>query len=165
MPRIPVEQAGGMNRCALLDAIAASEIGIDVLNNSDDGYNVLVGSLPSAVHTFASYTDHPGIFVPACDSDAAGRYQIMRRWWNAYKPVLRLPDFGPLSQDLYAIQQLREAHALALIDAGDLAGAVTACAHIWASLPGSPYGQHTNSPDFVKVAYLLAGGSIAGEAS
>ncbi|MGF6643105.1 glycoside hydrolase family 24 protein [Paraburkholderia sp. GAS82] len=161
MPRISADQAGGLNRCALLDAIAWSEIGPDVLNNSDDGYNVLVGSLPGAVHTFSSYADHPGIFVPACNSDAAGRAQIMKHWWDAYKPILHLPDFSPVSQDLYAIQQLRESHALPLIDAGNLEGAVAAIAHIWASLPGSPYGQHTNTFDSIKAAYLLAGGQLS----
>jgi muramidase (phage lysozyme) len=161
MPRISAQRAGGLNRCALLDAIAFSEIGPHILNASDDGYNVLVGSCPSDVHTFSSYADHPGIFVPSCNSDAAGRYQIMKHWWDAYKPILHLPDFSPVSQDLYAIQQLREAHALPLIDAGDLQGAVAAIAHIWASLPGSPYGQHTNSLDFIKAAYLLNGGSFS----
>jgi len=161
MPRIAIEQAGGANVCAFLDTIAASEIGAAMLAESDDGYNVLVGSTPGNMLLFPSYTDHPDIFNAAEDSDAAGRYQIMHRWWPAYKAQLNLPDFGPLSQDLYAIQQLRECHALPLLAAGNFAGAVAACAHIWASLPGNGYGQHENAVDALQAAYLAAGGTVA----
>lgn len=160
MPRISVQQAGGQNRCAMLDAIAWSEIGAPVLSASDDGYNVLVGSLPGAVHTFSSYADHPRIHVASVNSDAAGRYQIMGKFWPYYKKLLKLPDFGPLSQDLYAIQQMRESHALSYIDAGNITEAVELIAHIWASLPGAGYNQHENSFDSIKAAYLLAGGNF-----
>lgn len=161
MPRIIPDQAGGANVCAFLDTIAASEIGSAMLSESDDGYNVLVGSMPGNMLLFPSYADHPDVFNAAEDSDAAGRYQIMHRWWPAYKAQLNLPDFGPLSQDLYAIQQLRECHALPLLAAGNFTGAVAACAHIWASLPGNGYGQHQNPLDSLQTAYLAAGGSVS----
>jgi muramidase (phage lysozyme) len=160
MPTITPEQAGGLNRCALLDCIAYSEIGTDLLAKTDDGYNVLVGSTPSHILTFPSYADHPNVYNAALKSDAAGRYQIMKHWWPAYKIQLHLPDFGKLSQDIYAIQQIRESHALNLIDLGHFGAALTAIAHIWASIPGAGYGQHENSFESLPAAYLLAGGTI-----
>ena len=54
MPRITAQQAGGQNRCAFLDMLAASEIGAALLAETDDGYNVLVGSTPSMSSGFGS---------------------------------------------------------------------------------------------------------------
>ncbi len=161
MTRITPEQAGGANRCAFLDMIAHSEIGADMLAKSDDGYDVLVGSTPSRMLLFTSYVDHPNQLNKQTNSTAAGRYQLLHRYWPAYKAQLGLPDFTPLSQDKVALQQILECHALPLVDAGHFAAAVAACAHIWASLPGSPYGQHTNALDDLATAYEAAGGKIS----
>lgn len=152
--------AGGINVCAFLDMLAASEIGKVMLAASDDGYNVLVGSLPNHMLTFPSYADHPRVHNKAVNSDAAGRYQIMSHWWPIYKKELHLPDFSPLSQDLYAINQLREQKALPLILSGDIKGAMGKVNDIWASLPGSPYGQHINQMDDLLAAYKAAGGTL-----
>lgn len=165
MTRITPAQAGGANRCAFLDMIAASEIGAALLAASDDGYNVLVGSLAAAPNLFTSYAKHPDILVtlrqkPLLQSTAAGRYQVLYRYWAAYQAELHLPDFSPVSQDLVALQQIKERGALPHIDAGDLAGAISLCASIWASLPGSPYGQHTNAMAPLEVAYRQAGGAV-----
>ena len=161
MPRISVSQAGGQNRCAFLDTIATSEIGAVLLAQTDDGYNVLVGATPSNPLTFSNYARHPDILNTHVGSTAAGRYQILFRYWQIYQQRLNLPDFGPVSQDLYALEQLRERHALPLIDAGDFAGAIAAVNNIWASLPGSPYGQHTNALDDLQTAYQQAGGIVS----
>lgn len=152
------------NRSAFLDAIAYSELGPDLLANSDDGYNVLVGSTAEAPHLFPSYADHPrvSVYLPRLGlySTAAGRYQLLARYFDAYKAQLHLADFSPLSQDTIAIQQIRECKALDLIDSGAFDAAVAACAHIWASLPGSPYGQHVNSIESLRAAYTNAGGVL-----
>lgn len=161
MSHIAADQAGGQNVTAFLDMLAASEIGAAMLAESDNGYNVLVGSLPGHLLTFPSYADHPNVFNKACNSDAAGRYQIMHRYWPHYKALLSLPDFSPLSQDLYSIQQFKEQHALPLILAGRFPDAVIQCNKIWASLPGSPYGQHINQMASLLQAYLAAGGKVA----
>src|SRR5690606_32069584 len=92
-------------------------------------------------------------------STAAGRYQILYRFWRHYQPLLELPDFGPISQDLYAIQQLKEQGAYGRIQAGEFEKAVLRCNDIWASLPGSPYGQHTYSMDEMKAIYVMNGGT------
>lgn len=161
MPRITPEQAGGKNICAFLDMIAHSEIGEGLLSITDDGYNVLVGSTPQSPLLFGSYSDHPHIHNEKLNSDAAGRYQVMGRYWPFYKKLLALPDFGPLSQDLYAIRQISESHALPLITAGHFADAVEKCAHIWASLPGAGYGQHENKLAVLQRSYVDAGGVVA----
>lgn len=161
MPIITADQAGGLNRCAFLDAIASSEIGTALLAATDDGYNVLVGSTPNHPITFASYASHPDVLNVALNSTAAGRYQLLFRWWSAYSTLLKLPDFSPLSQDMIALQQIRERRALPLIDAGKFAQAIALCSNLWASLPGAGYGQHTNSLDSLQAAYILSGGTVA----
>jgi muramidase (phage lysozyme) len=161
MPFLTADQCGGQNAAAFLDMIAVSEIGTPLLAVSDNGYNVLVGSTASKPLLFTSYANHPNIFNKQCNSDAAGRYQIMHHWWEDYMPILHLPDFSPASQDLYAVEMMRERHALPLILAGNLAGAISACCKTWASLPGSPYGQHVNAYAALQTAYLQAGGSLA----
>jgi muramidase (phage lysozyme) len=161
MTRITAQQAGGQNRVAFLDMIGVSEIGEALLAVSDDGYNVLVGSTPSAPLLFSSYAAHPDVYNAALNSTAAGRYQLLYRYWLAYKASLNLPDFSPVSQDLIALQQIRERRALPLIDAGQFAQAVQACSNIWASLPGNSYGQHTNEMAALQAAYVAAGGALA----
>lgn len=108
--------------------------------------------------TFSDFSDHPFapqfnrppvVFrlpaIPANESTAAGRYQILYHWWRIYRVSLKLPDFSPASQDAYAIEQLRERGAIALIGTGDIAGAITVCSNIWASFPGNQYGQGGNT--------------------
>ncbi|WP_342621134.1 glycoside hydrolase family 104 protein [Rhodoferax sp. GW822-FHT02A01] len=141
--------------------IAHSEIGAGLLAVSDNGYNVLVGATAEAPLLFDSYADHPNILNKDCNSTAAGRYQLLHRWWPPYRDLLKLPDFGPDSQDAVALQQIRECHALDEINAGQFEQAVHLCAHIWASLPGAGYGQHENKLAALQQAYTDAGGTLA----
>lgn len=154
------------NLNAFLDAIAFSELGAQVIAESDDGYNVLVGSLPGAVHTFESYARHPGVLValsPGLASTAAGRYQVLKRYADAYIPQLNLPDFGPVSQDAIAIQMINECNARPDVEAGYTAVALTKCSSRWASLPAATYGQHVNKLSYLLAAYEAAGGTTQGE--
>ena len=146
------------NLQAFLDTIAHSEIGPDLLAHSDNGYNVLVGG-----KLFSGYADHPRIVVDlghGLKSSAAGRYQILARYFDAYKKQLDLPDFSPHSQDSIAIKMIREQGAMPAIEAGRFAGAVGLCANIWASLPGASYNQHENKLDVLMAAYQKAGGVV-----
>lgn len=161
MTRSTAAALGGKNISAFLDMIASSEIGMPLLAVSDDGYNVLVGATAERPLLFPSYATHPDVFNKVCNSDAAGRYQIMHRWWSDYQKSLNLPDFGPESQDAYAVQQIRECGALGDIDAGRIADAIEKCARIWASFPGNQYGQHQNAIDTLQKAYVAAGGGLA----
>lgn len=160
MARITAVLAGGQNVVAFLDMIASSEIGGPLLAKSDDGYNVLVGSTPSAPLLFPSYATHPNIFNARFNSTAAGRYQLLNRWYQPYATLLNLPDFSPVSQDRIAIQQIKERRAIPLILAGQFAAAVSACSNIWASLPGNSYGQHQNELAALQAAYVAAGGTV-----
>jgi muramidase (phage lysozyme) len=160
MPVITAAQAGGANRCAFLDAIAGSEIGPALLAKTDNGYNVLVGSTAAHPLTFPSYAAQPNILNKALNSTAAGRYQLLYRYWVSYQKMLNLPDFSPLSQDKIALQQIRECNALPDIDAGNFAHAVALCSRIWASLPGNDYGQHQNAIAMLQGYYTTAGGGL-----
>lgn len=146
---------------AFLDMIAFSEIGPELLAVSDDGYNVIVGSTPKFPILFHSYATHPRKRQPNQNSDAAGRYQFLGRYWEPYRRQLNLPDFGPESQDTWAIQLIRECKALDLIRAGEFDRAIHACRSRWASLPGAGYGQHENAIEPLRQAYINAGGIIA----
>jgi muramidase (phage lysozyme) len=140
--------------------LAYSEIGPALLALSDNGYNVLVGSTPVHPLLFNDYSQHPRTHNDAMNSDAAGRYQFMGRYWLTYKAQLALPDFGHDSQDKWALQLIHECHALDAIEAGDIDTAIHLCRSRWASLPGAGYGQHENKLDVLTQAYTDAGGII-----
>jgi len=144
------------NLQAFLDMIAVSE---GTAGKGDNGYNVIVGGA-----LFESYDDHPRKLVwlrPGLASTAAGRYQLLSRYYDAYKKQLNLPNFSPLSQDLIAIQQIRERGALEYIEKGYINVAIDKVKNIWASLPGAGYGQHENKLDKLITAYKDAGGTVA----
>lgn len=149
------------NLRAFLDMVAHSEIGPALLAKSNNGYNVLVGSTPARPLLFHGYADHPNIFNRACNSTAAGRYQLLARYWRAYKGLLHLPDFSPASQDAVALQQIGECGAIPAIEAGRFEDAVQRVARIWASLPGAGYGQHENRLADLASVYRAAGGATA----
>lgn len=159
------------NTRAFLAAIMAAE-GTD---RRSDPYRVCFGYR----HTIRDLRDHPTVtgewrgeplpdnqcraagFSPGCVSTAAGAYQIIRPTWERVKRRLSLPDFTAASQDAAAIELLRESGALAMIQRGDLRGAVTAARRTWASLPGAGYDQPERSLAWVQAAYLKAGGALA----
>ncbi len=155
------------NLKAFLDMIAYSEIGAPLLAASDNGYNVIVGSTPDRPILFADYSKHPQMRQTitlkgrTISSDAAGRYQFMGRYWAHYKLQLRLPDFGPDSQDRWAIQLVKECRALDDIETGHLARAIGKCASRWASFPGAGYNQPEHRMDTLEAAYEKAGGTFA----
>lgn len=165
MARIAPQDAGGRNVIAFLDMLAFAEIGPDMLANSDDGYDVLVGSLPGDINRFDSYADHPladgsgPIRVSGnLYSTAAGRYQILLRFWRHYQGVLGLADFSPINQDKYAIRQIVEQRAIGDVSAGRFRKAVGKVRNIWASLPGAGYNQHEFDIETLAKVYAEAGG-------
>ena len=98
------------------------------------GYDVIVGG-----ELFTDYSDHPRKLVtlnPKLKSTGAGRYQLLSRWWDAYRKQLGLKDFSPKSQDAVALQQIKERGALPMIDRGDIRLASTA-----AAISGLPAGR------------------------
>lgn len=151
-------QAINPQRKAFLDMLAWSE-GTDKPGQptKDHGYDVIVGGA-----LFSDYSDHPRKLVtlnPKLKSTAAGRYQLLSRWWDAYRKQLGLKDFSPASQDAVALQQIKERRALELIDAGDIRQAIDRCSNIWASLPGAGYGQFEHKADNLIAKFKEAGGT------
>ncbi len=82
-------------------------------------------------------------------SSASGAYQFLERTWNGLAKEYGLTDFSPRSQDLGAIALLKQSGALDAIVKGDFDTAVKKANRTWASLPGSPYAQHTRSNNYV----------------
>ena len=63
------------------------------------GYDVIVGG------ELLQFSDHLRKLVtlnPKLKSTGAGRYQLLSRWWDAYRKQLGLKDFSPKSQDAVA---------------------------------------------------------------
>lgn len=144
---------------AFLDLIAYSEgtdNGRQPTNNH--GYDVIVGG-----KLFYDYSKHPGVYVklnPRLTSSAAGRYQILEKFAKHYMNQLKLPDFGPDSQDKIAIQLIKECKALDDIYAGRIHSAVYKCRSRWASLPGAGYGQHEQKIEKLIAVFKKSGGVV-----
>jgi len=151
-------ETGDANMRAFLDMISHAE-GTDRYGD-EAGYNVIVGG-----ELFTDYSDHPNkrVWLPAygIHSTAAGRYQILHRYWKHYQAQLGLPDFGPASQDRYAIQQIRERGAYHDVMAGRISDAIRKCANIWASFPGAGYGQREVAARDLLDFYQQRGGRLA----
>lgn len=145
------------NIAAFLDLIAFSE-GTNRFGN-DDGYNVIVGG-----KLFTSYKDHPRVSVELpklrIKSTAAGRYQLLSRYFTPYAKLLNLPDFSPESQDKIAMQQIKEQNAFMNIKNGEIKIAIEKCSNIWASFPGAGYGQREEKIENLLNKFVELGGTI-----
>jgi muramidase (phage lysozyme) len=115
------------------------------------GYNTLFGG-----GKVESLSDHPRQLFDFTETTgrpnkttAAGRYQFLSNTWDEQAKKLGLPDFGPQSQDLAAVNLLRERGILPDVLAGNWESAVKKSGPIWASLPSSPYPQPRQSNEFV----------------
>lgn len=150
------------NLTAFLDTIAHAEIGPVMLAASDNGYNIIAGSVPGKMRLFHDYSDHPRKMVKVGNiySTAAGRYQILSRIFDFYRAELHLHDFGPASQDDIAIQLIRECRALSDIEQGLFDSAIHKCRSRWASLPGAGYGQPEKRIDELRRVFTETGGVI-----
>lgn len=156
------------NRKAFLDMLAVSEGTSTSPATRNRGYDVIVTGADGKPEVFTDYSTHPFangrpskvINSRGLTSNASGRYQSMLKDWAHYKALLHLADFGPASQDLWAIQLIRERGALPLIDAGSFDLAVARVRNLWASLPGAGYGQRENQIERLRQAYLGAGGTL-----
>lgn len=140
---------------SFLDLISWSEGTSTSPVTQDDGYDVIVSGVLGPAR-MTDYDDHPFApqygrahvvvrQVPLLVSTAAGRYQLLYRWWTPYKKLLGLVDFDHEAQDAVAVQQIKERGALEHIADGDPGSAILACSNIWASFPGNAYGQFAHS--------------------
>ena len=69
------------------------------------GYDVIVGGELFLITpiTLANLSH----LNPKLKSTGAGRYQLLSRWWDAYRKQLGLKDFSQ-SQDAVALQQIKD---------------------------------------------------------
>lgn len=125
--------------------------------------------------TITDFSDHPAVLQvwhgepldflgPAYKglvSTAAGRYQITKPTWLGAQMVLRLPNFGPASQDATAQLLIKERGALDAVNKGLIPLAIARCSTEWASLPGSAAGQPQRHIDELLAWYQNAGGALA----
>lgn len=104
------------------------------------GYSRLVGG-----GSFDSYADHPRkrVWISAIKdySTAAGAYQFLSKTWDEVKRKAGLSDFSPASQDLAAVQKIRDRGALSDVIAGRLDAALAKLSYEWASLPPWRYSK------------------------
>lgn len=98
---------------------------------------------------------------PGCVSTAAGRYQMIRATWLGAKRALRLPDFGPASQDAAAVYLIESRRALEAVRDGRIVEAIRLCRQEWASLPGNSAGQPQRRTDELLAQFERAGGNLA----
>lgn len=159
------EDQAGANVAAFLMTIRKAEG-----TAGPNGYRTLFGG-----SLFTGWADHPRTVKKYRDlwTSAAGAYQFLAispipggkftkiNTWDRIAERLGLADFSPESQDLAAIELIREAGALGDVRAGRFDQAVNKVRGIWASLPGAGYNQPERSLESLRVAYLNAGGNLA----
>lgn len=142
---------------AALTVISKAE---GTFGQGDNGYNVSFGGA-----TFDDYSTHPNMqkgFTETTGrkntSGAAGKFQIIKPTYDALTKQLGTGgDFSPETQDLMAIELLRQRGALDKIMSGDIAGGLDRVNSVWASLPGSPHPQSTRTPSQID-AWIAEGG-------
>lgn len=123
-----------------------------------DGYRKLYGG-----SYFNDYSKHPNTKVTkwGITSTAAGAYQILSKTWAELQTKLKLPDFGPVSQDKAAIELIRRRKALEDVYAGRFTQAIAKCRKEWASLPGAGYGQNEKNVTSLLAVIKASGGMTA----
>ena len=113
----------------------------------DDPYRVGFG-----FSHISDLTDHPRTFAAYANTrtSAAGAYQALSRSWDEVANKLDLPDFGPRSQDIFALARMDYRDALEPALKGDFDKFVQRANKEWASFPGSPYGQPVKNKAVLK---------------
>jgi len=128
--------------------------------DAKDGYTYLFGSNKNNSLRFSSFKSHPRIKRPfgKTFSDAAGSYQIMSATFDDLSKRLGLSDFTPHTQDLMCLELISQRNQLQNVIDGRFDEAIKGVNTIWASLPGSPYGQPTHTITECIIYYTDNGG-------
>lgn len=153
------------NEKAFLKMLTVSEGTSTSKYTKNNGYDVIVNGIGGEPKTFTDYSKHPNVLVTVNNkglkSTAAGAYQILYKYWVAYKKQLNLKGFYPEDQDAIAMQLIKECKARDDINAGRIEVAISKCRSRWASLPGAGYGQFEHKMGTLVSAYKKAGGTVA----
>ncbi|MGB1205321.1 MAG: glycoside hydrolase family 104 protein [Chitinophagales bacterium] len=130
-------------------------------------------------HIIQNFSDHPAItgewtgkLLPSsyctnaglsagCKSTAAGAYQIIKPTWIGIKNKYPNSKFDKAGQDNAAIHLIAQKNAIQDVENGNFDAAIYKINKIWASLPGSPYGQPTRSMNELRDFYVEHGGSFS----
>jgi muramidase (phage lysozyme) len=122
-----------------------------------NGYRRIFGG-----QLFTSYADHPRVSVKygKTTTTAAGAYQFLASTWDETKRIMGLTDFSPPNQDLAALGRIAARGALDAVLAGRFNQAIAALGKEWASIPGSPYGQPTQTLAGALAVYQANGGTV-----
>lgn len=153
------------NERAFFDMLKVSEGTSTNKYTKNNGYDVIVNGIGGEPKIFTDYSKHPNVLVTVNNkglkSTAAGAYQILYKYWVAYKKQLGLKGFYPEDQDAIAMQLIKECKARDDINAGRIESAISKCRSRWASLPGAGYGQFEHKMDTLVSVFKKAGGTIA----
>ena len=144
MPHVACSSAGGL--CELPKTVRAFMDTLAYAEGTKEHYNYIFTFV-----TFTSYADHPrrAICSGSLCSTAAGRYQFLSKTWDSLAGSLGLADFTPPNQEKAGLELIRRAgaynYALKADTYANFSAGVKKINTIWASLPGSPYGQPTHT--------------------
>jgi muramidase (phage lysozyme) len=148
---------------AFLDTIADCEGG---------DYDFMYGAVKGKKNDkwrIKDYSTHPGAGAGG-KTTAAGRYQINKANWteNGIKKM-GLTDFSPHTQDLIAVEGLRQAKAIEAVVEGDMTVAISKAAKTWNSMPlgkgagNRVAGQHYFKYEEVVSMFKSHGGMVSKE--
>ena len=140
---------------------------LDMIRHSEgtatpNGYRTMFGG-----KLFESFDDHPHIFFnyrnkagQVIRTSAAGAYQITYTTWQSLRDILGLKDFSQESQDLCAVELIREKGALYTVKGGYFVDAINKVRAVWASLPGAGCHQPEHTLAEAEQWYADAGGKV-----
>jgi muramidase (phage lysozyme) len=152
---------------AFLDTLAKVEGGD---YHAKFGYGWATG-WKSGKWTFSDESTHPGPGYGG-STTASGRYQITKATWSELSiKAMGLSDFSPGTQDLIAVELLRNVSAIEPLIGSDLKTAVGKASKKWEALPmgpglanrpinGKPSGQPYTEYDEVEKIYKGFGGTV-----
>lgn len=133
-----------------LDLTAWSEGTSTSSITKNNGYDIIVSSILGPAR-FDDYSTHPFATgrvpqvidhkKPATCSTASGRYQIILGTWRKLIFKVNRRDFSPDTQDMMAVELLKEARAYDLICNGEVTLGLFRARFIWASFPNNDYQQ------------------------
>ena len=146
---------------------------LDTISQAEGGdYDLKYGGIKGNKNDpwrITDYSTHPG---PGYDghTTAAGRYQINRdNWMENGVRKMGLTDFSPHTQDLIAVEGLRQQKTIDSVVAGDMRPSIAKAAKTWNALAQGPgltnrvKGQHYVPYEDLIAMFKKNGGTVSKE--
>lgn len=146
---------------AWLNTIAYAE-------GTGDNYNMIVGERQGK-GSITDFSRHPDVMRrlnirgKATPTSAAGRYQFIGTTYTGMGNATGLTDFSPHSQDVNAVEALRQNGALNALLSGNMQDLVARSGRTWAGIPGELSRKH-NQPSRSEGDVLAAYGNFMRQA-